>query len=250
MSEPLEKLGVVIMAAGKGTRMKSGLPKALHLLGGKPLVMWTIQAARTLHPERIVVVVGHGREMMEGLLAAQGVLTAIQEPQLGTGHALACAADSFRGFDGALLVLSADVPAILPQTLTALVEARRRTSAVVALLSCRVETPGAYGRIVRHDGEVTAIVEAKDATAQQLAIREVNAGVYVFDARFVFAALPRLGRANAQGEYYLTDVVALAADEGRQVAAVMIDDTLQIQGVNTAEELALLERALAGGNGR
>ncbi|MDH5677425.1 MAG: NTP transferase domain-containing protein [Nitrospinota bacterium] len=241
-----EKTGVVIMAAGKGTRMKSDLPKALCPLGEKPLVMWVVEAARTLAPELTVAVVGHQREMVKERLAGEGIIFATQEPQLGTGHALACAAEAFRDFKGVVLVLSADVPAIKPATLRSLLAARRESKAAVALLTCRMEKPGAYGRVIRSGGQAQAIVEARDATEEQLAIQEINAGIYAFDAEFVFGALGKIGRTNAQGEYYLTDIVAMAVAEGRQVAAVMIDDPAQIRGVNTVEELAALERAMLG----
>ncbi|MDH5639216.1 MAG: NTP transferase domain-containing protein [Nitrospinota bacterium] len=246
MTEELNKLGVVIMAAGKGTRMKSDLPKALHMIGGKPLVMWVVEAARPLAPERIVAVVGHKREMVKERLAGEGVVFALQEPQLGTGHALACAGEAFHDFKGVVLVLSADVPAIKSETLQRLLEERRRTGAAVALLTCRMDEPGAYGRIIRQEGEVEAIVEARDATAGQLAVEEINAGIYAFDAEFVFGALGKIGRGNAQGEYYLTDIVAMASAQGLGVAAVMIDDPIQILGVNTVDELAGLERAMLG----
>ncbi|MDH5509022.1 MAG: NTP transferase domain-containing protein [Nitrospinota bacterium] len=246
ITEMPEKLGVVIMAAGKGTRMKSDLPKALHMIGGKPLVMWVVEAARPLGPDRIVAVVGHEREMVMERLAGEEVEFAVQEPQLGTGHALACAGEAFYGFKGVVLVLSADVPAIKPETLERLLEERRRTGAAVALLTCRMDEPGAYGRIIRREGEVEAIVEARDATAWQLATEEINAGIYAFDAEFVFGALGRIDRANAQGEYYLTDIVAMASAGGGGVAAVMIDDPVQILGVNTVEELAGLERVMMG----
>ena len=242
MKMDMERLGVVILAGGKGTRMKSDLPKALHPLKGKPMALWTIEAARALNPEMIVVIVGHGREKMMETLAGQGVQFAIQEPQLGTGHALACASEYFAGFDGAVVVLSADVPAIRPDTLAALIQARRTAGAAVALLSCVMENPGAYGRVARNGDRVTAIVEAKDATADQLAIREINSGIYAFDARFVFSALPKVGRANAQGEYYLTDVVGLAVSEGKKVVALPVDGQEEIQGVNTVDELAALEK--------
>jgi len=240
------KVGVVILAAGKGTRMKSDLPKALHPLGGKPLVMWVVEAARKLGAERIVAVVGHGREAVRDRLAGEALLFATQEPQLGTGHALLCAMERFSGFDGVVVVLSADVPAMKPQTLRRLLDERERTGAAMALLTCHMDPPGAYGRIIREDGQVTAIVEARDATAEQLKIQEINAGIYAFDAAFLAGALPRIAADNAQGEYYLTDLVAMAVGEGRAVAAVMIDDPIQIRGVNTVEELAALEKAMLG----
>lgn len=234
-------VSVVIMAAGKGTRMKSDLPKVLHEFRGEPLLSHVIRTARSIGPEKIVVVVGHGREAVAAKFAGEGVEFAVQEPQLGTGHAVAQAEPALANFSGAVLVLSGDVPLLKKNTIGELLETFNQTGSAITALTCELDEPGAYGRIVRSGGRVAATVEARDATPEQLGIREINTGIYAFDAQFLFPALKRLGRDNAQGEYYLTDLVGMAVEEGKTVTAVAARDPLEIQGVNTVDQLRSLE---------
>jgi len=245
-----EPIDVVIMAAGKGTRMKSSLPKVLHRLGGRALVAHVIDTAARVGARRVVVVTGHGAPDVEAALehAVPGVRPefARQVPQLGTGHAMQQAAPLLPD-DGTVVVLSGDVPLIGEATLRALVaeSAGRR----LALLTIRTDNPTGYGRIVRApgtqdgDGEVHAIVEEKDATEAQRAIHEIYTGVMAVPARLLKHWLTRLDNKNAQGEYYLTDVVGFATIDGVPVVAHRTEDALQVSGVNSPAQLAALERA-------
>lgn len=244
-----QPVDVVIMAAGKGTRMKSSLPKVLHRLGGRALVAHVVDTATRIGARKVVVVTGHGATDVEAALCdgAAGVLPqfARQVPQLGTGHAMQQAAPLLPD-DGTVVVLSGDVPLIGDATLRALIaqSAGRR----LALLTIRVEDPTGYGRIVRApaaegEGEVQAIVEEKDANEAQRAIREIYSGVMAVPAQLLKPWLARLDNKNAQGEYYLTDVVGFATIDGVPVLAHRIDDPLEVAGVNTPAQLAALERA-------
>ncbi|MBO9648257.1 MAG: bifunctional UDP-N-acetylglucosamine diphosphorylase/glucosamine-1-phosphate N-acetyltransferase GlmU [Variovorax sp.] len=242
-----EPIDVVIMAAGKGTRMKSSMPKVLHRLGGRALVAHVIDAATRIGARNIVVVTGHGAADVEAALegAAAGATPSFarQVPQLGTGHAVQQAAP-FLPDDGTVVVLSGDVPLIGESTLRALVaqSAGRR----LALLTIRTANPKGYGRIIRaegHDGEVLAIVEEKDATEAQRAIDEVYTGVMAVPGRLLKTWLARLDNKNAQGEFYLTDVVGFASVDGVPIVAHRTDDAIEVLGVNSPSQLAALERA-------
>jgi len=240
---------VVIMAAGKGTRMKSSLPKVLHRLGGRALVAHVIDTAGRIGARNVVVVTGHGatdvETALEGAVAGVTPQFARQVPQLGTGHAMQQAAPLLPD-DGTVVVLSGDVPLIGDDTLRALVaeSAGRR----LALLTICVDEPTGYGRIIRApgheaEGEVLAIVEEKDANEAQRAIQEVYSGVMAVPTRLLKAWLGRLDNKNAQGEYYLTDVVGFATIDGVPVIAHRTHDALQVAGVNSPTQLAALERA-------
>jgi len=236
---------VVVMAAGKGTRMKSSLPKVLHKLGGRALLTHVIDTALGLQARRIVVVTGHGaHEVEEALTAAvpPGAPLAFvrQAPQLGTGHAVQQAAPLLEG-DGTTVVLSGDVPLIARDTLAALVNASAGRR--LALLTIDFDDPTGYGRIVRDGEQVQAIVEHKDASAEQRRIREVYSGIMAVPTRLLKPWLERLDNKNAQGEYYLTDIVRLATLDEVPVVATRIDDALQVAGVNDPAQLAQLERA-------
>jgi bifunctional UDP-N-acetylglucosamine pyrophosphorylase / glucosamine-1-phosphate N-acetyltransferase len=233
-------LDVVILAAGKGKRMRSDLPKVLHPLAGRALLEHVLDAAQALGPRRVVVVVGHGGEAVRGALARTGVDFVTQEPQLGTGHAVMQALPRL-GKGGAVLVLYGDVPLIEPETLRPLAGAAAKGR--LALLTQQLEDPRGYGRILRGEaGGVTGIVEEKDATQKQRAIREVNTGILAAPRAKLDAWLARLGNDNAQGEYYLTDVVALAAGDGVAIDAHAPRSAEECLGVNSKAELAALER--------
>jgi bifunctional UDP-N-acetylglucosamine pyrophosphorylase/glucosamine-1-phosphate N-acetyltransferase len=242
----MQDLAVVILAAGKGTRMKSATPKLLFELAGRPLGAWPVAAALALRPARVVVVVGHGREALVPALRARfpdaPLHFAVQHEQLGTGHALRCALPALPRDARRVLVLCGDAPLVRPEPLrTLLARTRRRT---LGLLTSVVEDPAMYGRIVRDPhGRVARIVEHRDASPAERALREVNPAVYACDVPFLRRALRRLRRANAQRELYLTDVVALAAREPGGVAdlAVPFDD---LCGVNNRQELAAAEEAM------
>lgn len=235
-------LAALILAAGEGTRMKSDLPKVAHRVLGVPMVNLVVSAAEEAGCERVVVVTGHRAEAVEALLP--GVTCVRQDRQLGTGHAVMCAADAFDGFDGSIVVLSGDVPLMRPDTLRALARAREDAGAAMSVLTAHVPDP-MLGRVVRGaDGSVDRIVEAKDATPEERAIDEINTGTYCFDARALFGLLDRVGTDNAQGEYYLTDMIAIFRGEGLSVAAVATDDPSEGIGVNTRVQLAEVTRVL------
>jgi bifunctional UDP-N-acetylglucosamine pyrophosphorylase/glucosamine-1-phosphate N-acetyltransferase len=226
-------LAAVVLAAGLGTRMRSETPKHLHPLLGRRLVDWVVEAARALGPEPLVVVTSPGTEG-----AFDGVTVAVQPDPRGTGDAAAAARDALDGFDGDVLVISGDAAAIKPESLRALLETHRSERAAATVLAFERATPGDYGRVVRGaDGSLQAIVEAKDATQDELALTEINSSIYVFAAAKLWPALDRLRPENAQGELYLTDTVRDLVSAGERVAVYVDDDEAEV-GVNTRAELA------------
>ncbi|GAA1669178.1 bifunctional UDP-N-acetylglucosamine diphosphorylase/glucosamine-1-phosphate N-acetyltransferase GlmU [Kribbella sp. NPDC056951] len=239
---------VVIMAAGLGTRMKSSTPKVLHEIGGRSLVGHAVVTARALAPEHLVVVVGNGRELVEAHLTAldPDVKTAVQEQQLGTGDAVRSGLTAVpAAFEGSVIVTSGDVPLLQAETLHELVAEHDKQGNAVTVLTARVADPTGYGRIVPGaDGTVAAIVEHKDATAEQRQIDEINAGIYVFDAATLRDGLSRLTTDNAQGELYLTDVLSIARTDGKRVGAYVTEDAMQTEGVNDRVQLATLRAEL------
>lgn len=245
----MEAPTAVVLAAGKGTRMNSDLPKVLHRLGGLPLVQYPMRAARTAGATRVVVVVGHGADdvraaVQEAVDADDDVRFAEQHEQLGTGHAVLCALRELDDVRGPILVLSGDVPLLRAESITRLVEAWRTSEAGLSLAIFRPAQTHGYGRILRDSkGRVVCVREQRDASPGELAIRDCNAGTYCIDADFLRRELPRLGQGNAQGEVYLTDLVARAAERGA-IASVMIDP-IEAAGVNTPEQLEALSGHLA-----
>ena len=231
----------IVLAAGKGTRMKSDLPKVLHKVCGLPMVEHVVRALRGAGVERVVVVVGHGGEAVQASLGST-VEYVWQREQLGTGHAVRCAAAALDGFDGPVVVAAGDTPLVDAATMAALLEAHGGNAVIVA--TSVLEDPTGYGRIVRDaTGKPCRIVEQKDASPEQRAIREVNSGLYAFDGAALFRLLPRLRNHNAQREYYLTDLVAMAAEDGLPVAAHITDPAL-LAGVNDRWQLAEAEATL------
>ena len=232
-------LEVVILAAGQGTRMRSALPKVLHPVACKPMLAHVVDTARALQPQRIHVVIGHGAEAVRERLAAEDLNFVLQAEQLGTGHALAQALPFITA--ERVLVLYGDVPLIEAPTLERLLE--QAGPAQLALLTVELDDPTGYGRIVRNAaGEVQAIVEQKDASAEQRAIREGNTGILALPGAHLAAWLGRLSNSNAQGEYYLTDVIAMAVSDGLRVATAQPEDAMEVQGANDRLQLAQLER--------
>ena len=236
---PSSVLQVVVLAAGQGKRMHSSLPKVVHPLAGRPLLAHVIDAANRLAPRRLCVVVGHGADAVRERLADAKVEWAIQEKQLGTGHAVMQALPHLED-EGTVLVLYGDVPLIATQTLHALVEAAE--GGRLALLTQELEEPRGYGRIVREGGRVARIVEEKDATAAERAIREVNTGILAAPRGKLGEWLARLSNDNAQGEYYLTDIVAAAVADGVAIEVRHPGASHESLGVNSKVELAALER--------
>jgi bifunctional UDP-N-acetylglucosamine pyrophosphorylase/glucosamine-1-phosphate N-acetyltransferase len=233
---PLE---IVILAAGQGKRMRSNLPKILHPLAGRPLLSHVLDTAGALAPRRIIVVHGNGAEQVRAAFADAQVEWALQAEQLGTGHAVQQALPSISP-DADVLILYADVPLVRSATLKRLLDAGRDG---LAVMTAELADPAGYGRIVRQaSGDVARIVEQRDATPGELALREVNAGFMAMSARRLAGWLGKLTNRNAQHEYYLTDVVSLAMEEGVPVRAVKVEDPWEVAGVNSKRELAALER--------
>ena len=236
----MTNLSAVVMAAGLGTRMKSATPKHLHPLLGRRMVDWVVAAAREAGVERVVVVAS---PQTSGVL--EGVEVAVQEEPRGTGDAVRSARSALEGFDGDVLVLNGDVPALRPETIRALVERHRAAAAAATVLSFEPADAGAYGRIIRDgEGRLARIVEARDASPEELSVREVNSGIYAFRAEKLWPALERLDAHNAQGELYVTDTLGLLVADGEPCAVLLADDPLEAEGVNTRAELALAAASL------
>ncbi|MDC5821937.1 bifunctional UDP-N-acetylglucosamine diphosphorylase/glucosamine-1-phosphate N-acetyltransferase GlmU [Vibrio europaeus] len=234
------KFSAVILAAGKGTRMYSNKPKVLHTLAGKPMVKHVIDTCNGLGAQSIHLVYGHGGDQMQTELSSESVSWVLQADQLGTGHAVDQAAPQFED-DEKILVLYGDVPLISEETIENLLDAQ--PTGGIALLTVVLDNPAGYGRIVRKNGPVVAIVEQKDATEEQKLIKEINTGVMVATGGDLKRWLSGLNNNNAQGEYYLTDIIAAAHDEGRAVEAVHPVNPIEVEGVNDRAQLARLERA-------
>ena len=242
MDNKTQATDIVILAAGQGSRMKSKLPKVLHALGGKSMVQHVIDAARTLDNSQIHLVVGHEQAQLRAALAHESVIYAEQLEQLGTGHAVAQALPQLAD-NSVVLILCGDVPLIKPQTLAQMQQIAAK--GVVGLLTVDVVDATGYGRIIRNgEGDVIAIVEHKDASDAQREIREINTGIMAMPAARLREWLPRLESNNAQGEYYLTDVIGMAAADGITVEAVSASCEEEVQGVNTRVQLSRLERYL------
>lgn len=239
-------LTVIVLAAGHGKRMKSKLPKVLHPVAGRSMVGHVLAAVAELQPDRVVAVVGHGRERVTEHIAARddSVVFAVQEQQLGTGHAARVGLDAAGTTGGDVLVLTADTPLLRGETLRAFVDRHRDGKRCVSILTAEVAEPTGYGRIVREAGVVRGIVEEKDASAEQRRIREINSGIIAFDAAYLREALPRLGNDNASGEYYLTDVVKLAVADGQPTDGFPVADASETEGANDRVQLAALGRRL------
>ncbi|MFM9874256.1 MAG: bifunctional UDP-N-acetylglucosamine diphosphorylase/glucosamine-1-phosphate N-acetyltransferase GlmU [Fimbriimonadaceae bacterium] len=234
MKKPL----AIILAAGQGTRMKSDLPKVLHPVCGISLVGWVLRSLGEAGIDDICVVVGHRADLVQEALG-DDVSFAVQSEQLGTAHAVMCAGDALAGASGSVLILAGDVPMLSSATMRSLVELRERESADLAMATFRLENPTGYGRIVRNDsGAVVEIVEQKDASDEQKLITEVNPAVYCFDAAKLRELLPRVGKENAQGEYYLPDLVKLIVAEGGSILAVESRDADEFLGINDRWQLA------------
>lgn len=241
------KLKAVILAAGKGTRMNSDLPKVIHKCMGQPMVHYAIKAAQDAGAQDVCVIVGYkAQEVQEAIIDT--VSYAEQTEQLGTGHAVKCASD-FIGLDGDTVILCGDTPLITGNTLAALVEQHRRESNGVTVLSAILDDATGYGRIIRDgDGAFSKIVEQKDATEEEKAVREINSGIYVFNSEALSASLSMLDNNNAAGEYYLTDTIALIKKTGLKVSAMPLEGAAidEIRGVNTPEQLAQAEAIMQG----
>ena len=232
-------MSVVILAAGKGTRMYSDLPKVLHTLAGKAMVQHVIDAANNLGARHVHLVYGHGGDLLKQTLRDDNLNWVLQAEQLGTGHAMQQAAPGFAD-DEDILMLYGDVPLISVETLQRLRDAKPQGG--IGLLTVNLDDPTGYGRITRQDGKVTGIVEHKDATAEQHKIQEINTGILIANGADLKRWLGKLTNDNAQGEYYITDIIELAYLEGREIAAVHPQRLSEVEGVNNRLQLSRLER--------
>lgn len=242
----MERIKAVILAAGKGTRMKSELPKVLHEVLGKPMVEYSIEAAKEAGAEAsdICLVVGHKAEMVKETVG-DAVNYVLQEEQLGTGHAVKCAAE-FIGNEGLTMVLCGDTPLVTGKTLKKLVKAHMTDKNAVTVLTAVLDDPVGYGRIIKDNwGKFVKIVEQKDASLEEQRVDEINSGMYVFDSAVLSRVLSKLNNDNAQGEYYLTDTIEIIKSERLgEVATVVVENADEIKGVNSAEQLTEAEQIL------
>ncbi len=235
----------IILAGGKGTRMRSNIPKVLHPLGGRPILEYVIDLAKNVGSSRVIIIIGYQAEKLRYIFSREGVEFAEQKEQLGTGHAVLQAEGMMKDFNGDVLVLSGDVPLLKMKTIDELIKRHRDTGAAVTLLTTFMNDPTGYGRIVRGEGNlIKGIVEEGDSTPHEMEITEVNSGTYCFKRDFLFDALHKVDSKNIQGEYYLTDVVRIAADMSLPIGVMPSDDPLEIMGVNTIAELAEAEKII------
>jgi len=234
-------MAAIILAAGKGTRMKSDLVKVMHPLGERPMLSWPVRVAKGVGAARIALVVGHQADRVREYYADdEAVVFAEQGEQLGTGHAVACARDVLAGFRGTVLILCGDVPLIRGETLEAMLASHEKRGAAVSVLTTYLENPYGYGRVVKREGgRIVRIVEEKDANDEERDITEINSGIYCVEADFLFRAVARLRNDNAQGEYYLTDIIAEAAAENLLCLAHPCGDANEVMGVNDRVQLSV-----------
>jgi len=242
--EPMRNLAAIVLAAGKGTRMKSKTPKVLHGIAGRPMLFYPLDLLKEMKAGKVLVVVGHGADAIRDAFKGEKADFVLQKDQFGTGHAVMCAMKELKGFEGDVLILSGDVPLIKKETLSGLVSlhGKGRRKAVLSLVTTVVPDPAGYGRIVRDEhGHITRIVEDKDASPLQKGIKEVNCGIYLASCEFLSKNLKKIGKKNAQGEYYLPDLVQLAVSEGGRVEALAAADPVEVMGINNRIELARAE---------
>lgn len=252
-----KKTSALILAAGKGVRMKSDIPKVLHKVCGAPMLQYALEAARDAGLEQIRVVIGYGGERITEYFAGANVEWIEQKEQLGTGHAVMTAAAMYKGFRGDVVILYGDVPLLKAATVSALLDAHRRAKALCTVLAAKVDDPAGYGRIVRNKGgALKAIVEHRDATKAQLKIKEINSGIMAFDGTTLFETIRQLKNDNSQREYYLTDVAEMLSRKRGKIATFTVDDPREILGINSRAQLAevgrimrmqILERLMAEG---
>src|SRR5688572_26242282 len=243
---PMPDTHVVILAAGQGTRMKSQLPKVLHPIAGRAMVEHVLRTAEAVSPATITLIVGHRADIVRERLASgpSSLQFAVQEPQLGTAHALQQAEPVLAGRTGTVILLSGDVPLLRPGTLERLVETHRAANAAATVVTAHVERPYGYGRIVRTDGRIARIVEERDASPAERQIREINGGIYAFDLAPLFDSLRGIASQNAQGEFYLTDLIAIYRRRKLPVETLLIENSQEIRGINSRTELAEVSRLL------
>ena len=236
------RLSVLILAAGKGTRMESELPKVLHPIAGKPMVSHVIQRAVELGAEKIVTIIGYKLEMVKSEICNEPTEFAYQLEQLGTGHAILQCKENLSDFNGQVLILSGDVPLITTSTLNNLLRTHVKSNCDATILTAEINDPTGYGRVIRTDeNNLFKIVEHKDASDDELAVKEINAGIYIFESKRLFQLLPQVKNENAQGEYYLPDVLTLLLEQNKKVAIEKTNNITEILGVNNIQQLQQLD---------
>lgn len=228
----------IVLAAGKGSRLKSRTPKVLHRIFDKPILSWVLDSVAEVQQDQIIVVCGYRAEQVEAFLHAYPITTVRQETQMGTGHAVLSAAHELIDFDGTVLVVNGDAPLIKGETLNSITEYHQSVGSDITLLTCSVNNPHGYGRILRRNNRIIGIKEEKDCSEAELFIKEINAGVYCFEWSKIKEGLKSLKSNNAQEEYYLTDLVAWAYTQGLSISNYEIDDASEVMGINTREDLA------------
>ncbi len=238
-------VGVIVLAAGKGTRMKSDMPKVLHEVCGEPMLKRVLDAVRTVGPRLLLVITGHGGALVEKIVAETMpvVKTARQAEQLGTANAVAAGREEFSGFNGTIMIVCGDTPLLRGETLAAFLANHRSKDAVISVLTTRIDDPCGYGRIIRGEdgGTLVAIVEERDGSDEQLRINEVNTGVYCVESDFLWQGIERIDSDNSQNEFYLTDLVNIAFIEGHMVIPFVCLDPDEVVGVNSVGDLARAE---------
>ncbi len=237
------KLKTLILAAGKGTRMKSDMPKVIHKVNGIPMITKIIDTLSGLNPEENILILGHKKEEVLKVVG-ENCDYVLQTEQLGTGHAVIQAKEKLEGYDGDVMILCGDTPLLRESTLKSLYEYHKESGAVTTILTSIYENPFGYGRIVKEDGLVKAIVEEKEASEEIKKIKEVNAGVYCFNSKELFKALDKIDNNNEKGEYYLTDVIGIQVSENKKVQSFILEDKMEILGVNSKVELAQAGKVL------
>jgi len=243
MSKISDHLSIVIMAAGKGTRMESDIPKVLHKLLNKTLLNHVIDASLGLNPRKIVVVVGHEAQMIKDSVESKEVLYSLQTEQRGTGHAIMQTREHLESFEGNTLILSGDVPLIKKSTLLSLIERQKKGGYDACMLTAKINNPEGYGRVIRDENNnLKRVCEHKDCEPDQLLINEINSGIYIFNNKILFQLLPKLRNNNSQSEYYLPDVLTMIVNSNGNIGLEKSNNFIEIQGVNTMEQLLSLEK--------
>jgi UDP-N-acetylglucosamine diphosphorylase/glucosamine-1-phosphate N-acetyltransferase len=244
VSEKSRKIAAIILAAGKGVRMKSDLPKVLHELNGRPMIVYLAETLRKMNFDKVVAVVGYKKDLVIETLKDYDFDFAVQAKQLGTGHAVMMAEDSMRDFQGDVFVLAGDVPFLREKTIRNLHQTHLQNGAIATVLTSEPPDPSGYGRVIRDsNGLIKKIVEHKDCSPEELGIAEINTGTFVFDNRELFEGLKHIDNRNAQGEYYLTDLMEVFLKQGKKTAAYKTDDYREALGINSREQLRELARA-------
>jgi len=236
-------LAVIILAAGMGTRMKSDKAKVLHEIDGRSMIIYVVDAAQKLAGKDVIVVIGHqAQKVRDSLSGHQNLIFVHQEKQLGTAHAVLCALPQIPVHCQDVVILCGDVPLVQPETIAKLVDAHRQDALDISLLAVELDNPHGYGRVLLDENRrVSMIVEEADATAAQKKIKLINTGIYCVNTNFLMASLPQIGANNAQGELYLTDIMGIGYRENRKMGVQVCDDCQQILGVNTCQDLEMVE---------